>query len=93
MEWYLALLISWLGFEVISLVRRKRVINPGIRENLAANTRQAKVFLRTGIIIGLFAPVAGINFHMYFYLLAGVNLALGLGLYLMSFRQQPGTIR
>lgn len=88
MNWYLVLLICWLAVQGIKLLRKKRVINPLFRDNLAADSKQAKVFLRTGIIIGLFAPVAGAQLHLYFYLISGVNLALGLGIYLLSFRSQ-----
>lgn len=88
MKWYLILLLCWLAVQVIKLLRKKRIINPLLRKNLVVDTRHAMVFLRTGIIIGLFAPVTGPQLHLYFYLLSGTNLALGICLYLLSFRRQ-----
>lgn len=87
MNWYLILLVCWLAVQVMKLLGKRRVINPLFKENLAVDIRQVKVFLRTGIIIGLFAPITGPQLHLYFYLLSGVNFALGLGLYMLYFRK------
>ncbi|HEX3030665.1 MAG TPA: hypothetical protein VHS59_00250 [Bacillota bacterium] len=92
MDWYMMLLVAWLLYVGISLLRRKNLRQTLNFGGVAKDTKQAGAFFRTALVIGALALFADDRYSLYFWLLTALNLIISVTLYLMVYgRTRPVT--